>query len=548
MNRPTFHIGYKLNGHLFTAVFENSYSDQNLSIAVHTDESRIKCTVKPTNKIEITEFSANLKYSFSKFCRVLLNGYQSWTDTFEMSINDKQHKMLAPRFITERIGLNAYGDYNFAKTGGKGDFHGFSYGYIRMGTQYELFGSANERTGFTQIVFNTNKSEIALIKDVEGLLIDSEYEILHVIHAVGTENEVFDAYFKAQGVDAPKAKPVVGYTSWYNHYQDIDEGIILNDLKSITESDLSFDVFQIDDGFEPFVGDWLYPNEAKFPRGLKPIVDEIHSNGMLAGLWLAPFECEKDSKFYREHFNWLLKDENGDGIVSGNNWSGSFALDIYNEDLRSYLREVFDRVLNEWDFDLVKLDFLYACCIVPQHGKTRGQVMAEGMDFIRECVGDKLILGCGVPLASAFGMVDYCRIGCDVSLDWNDKLWMQAMHRERISTKNCIQNSLFRRQLNGRGFMNDPDVSILRDSNLMLTEDQKEILCRINNLCGGLVFTSDDVSSLGSSHLNLMRECRKLSDAKVISVSKYNELIRIEYELDGSTHHFDFNAKNGTIL
>ena len=75
--------------------------------------------------------------------------------------------------------------------------------------------------------------------------------------------------------------------------------------------------------------------------------------------------------------------------------------------------------------------------------------MAEAMDFLRECAGNALILACGVPLASAFGKVDYCRIGCDVSLDWNDKPHMRLMHRERISTRNSILNTVFRRQLDG---------------------------------------------------------------------------------------------------
>ena len=38
------------------------------------------------------------------------------------------------------------------------------------------------------------------------------------------------------------------------------------------------------------------------------------------------------------------------------------------------------------------------------------------MRVVSECVGEeKLILGCGVPLGPSFGVVDACRIGCDVS-------------------------------------------------------------------------------------------------------------------------------------
>jgi hypothetical protein len=38
--------------------------------------------------------------------------------------------------------------------------------------------------------------------------------------------------------------------------------------------------------------------------------------------------------------------------------------------------------------------------------------------FLRECVGNKMILGCGVPLlAAANGTTDYCRIGPDIHLN-----------------------------------------------------------------------------------------------------------------------------------
>ena len=48
-------------------------------------------------------------------------------------------------------------------------------------------------------------------------------------------------------------------------------------------------MFQIDDGWEPKVGDWLETDAQKFPHGLKGMVEEIHAAGFQAGLWLAPF-------------------------------------------------------------------------------------------------------------------------------------------------------------------------------------------------------------------------------------------------------------------
>ena len=109
------------------------------------------------------------------------------------------------------------------------------------------------------------------------------------------------------------------------------------------------------------------------------------------------------------------------------------------------------------------------------------------MALLRSWCGDKLILGCGVPVMPAFGIVDYCRIGCDVGLDWDDVWYMRLFHRERVSTKQSIGNTIFRRQLNGRAYGSDPDVFFLREENCKLTLQQKQTLARVNALFSGIL-------------------------------------------------------------
>ena len=66
-------------------------------------------------------------------------------------------------------------------------------------------------------------------------------------------------------------------------------------------------------------------------------------------------------------------------------------------------------------FEFFKLDFLYAVAVVPQNGKSRAKIMYDAMNFIREELKDKTILGCGVPMGASFGKVDYCRPeGCRI--------------------------------------------------------------------------------------------------------------------------------------
>lgn len=88
--------------------------------------------------------------------------------------------------------------------------------------------------------------------------------------------------------------------------------------------------------------------------------------------------------------------------------------------------------------------------------------------------------------ARTFGVVDYCRIGCDVSLDGDDVWYMRLFHRERVSTKQSIGNTVFRRQLNGRAYGSDPDVFFLREENCKLTPQQKDQLATVNALFSGI--------------------------------------------------------------
>ena len=169
--------------------------------------------------------------------------------------------------------------------------------------------------------------------------------------------------------------------------------------------------------------------------------------------------------------------------------------------------------------------------------------MADGMSFLREIAGDAFILGCGVPLASAFGKVDYCRIGCDVSLDWNDKPHMRLMHRERVSTKNSILNSVFRRQLNGRAFLSDPDVFLLRTDSNSMTAEQRQCLAEVNALTGSVLFTSDNIAEYGEEQFSVLSRSMKLRDADIISADASSEELRIRFALGDKKFIRKYNIK-----
>jgi alpha-galactosidase len=277
------------------------------------------------------------------------------------------------------------------------------------------------------------------------------------------------------------------------------------------------DIFQVDDGYQQSTGNWTVANK-KFPHGMKAVADSIHASGKKAGIWIAPFVCEKSSPLVKSHPNWFLKDEKGKFIIAGNNpgWGGKFyAFDIYNEGFRQYLENQLDTLLHVWNYDLVKTDFLFAAGIQPRNGKTRGEIMADAMQWLREMTKGKLLLACGVPLASAFKRTDYCRIGNDMHTAWEYNVLEKMNVRERPTTIGSLQSTIFRRQLNNRFFVNDPDVFFLRKKKNKLTHDQRFSGFLINHLFGGLWFTSDNISEYDSSTMQLYKKHLEKMDIRV---------------------------------
>jgi alpha-galactosidase len=514
-------IEFEVNGtrHFLNGNNINDNATCKMSISKTTHGERVLVELIPNTVIKMIRTSLTFKHQVKTDSKLFFNGYQSWTDSQELSVSDKMPALktwIKP--VVSKYQLDKYGDSVIrAFSNKRSEFHGFTYCYIKDKDQLQFLGSIDEKSGFTIFEYSHPLSMWTISKDNQDLHIDQPTTMFDVVSLKGLEHDVFDDYFCLMNIQ-PRIKNLsTGWTSWYNHYQNISESIVINNLKSYADLPQPIDIFQVDDGYQQAIGDWLLVDHDKFPLGMKYIADEIHQVGIKAGIWLAPFVCVKESHIYKNHMDWLRKDDQGNLLMGGSNWGGFYVLDMEQEAVLDYLKHVFDVVINHWGYDMVKLDFLYAACMVPTKTKTRGQLMAEAMDFLRACVGDKLILGCGVPLASAFGKVDYCRIGCDVGLDWNDKYYMRWFHRERISTYHAINNTIGRSHLNKRAFLNDPDVFILRDESVSLTTTQKKTLATVNKLFGNLLFTSDDLTSYSQDMITMFHWIMNKEEPVILS-------------------------------
>lgn len=481
--------------------------------------------------IEMISFQLEAEVDISG-CKMLVNGFQTWSESV---ITDGSFRLPNIRMLLAKF-LRPYGDYYFYRYSGKrGDLHSHTYTYFTGPNGTSLFmGSLDESTGYTIFQGLMRKSRVLIHKDCLGHAINGRCRMLRVYCAQGPEHLLFDEYLAYFGANRRNPKPATGWTSWYNYYTGITEETIRKNLYTFKNKEIPLDVFQIDDGYQTAVGDWLSIND-KFPHGMKRLADEIKKCGYKPGLWLAPFICEKKSKLFKEHPDWILRNKRGKPVLAGwnPNWSGYYyALDIQNEGVKRYLEMVFETVIQDWGFSVVKLDFMYAVALLPRNGKSRAAVMSEAMDFLQYIISDGQILGCGVPLAPTFNRVDYNRIGADVSPYWEDQRLKFLRTRERVSTLTSLHNTISRSRLNGRVFLNDPDVFILRKSRNKLNAHQRFTLFFLNNLLGGLAFTSDDINEYDAATMETYKSIFPKLMPEVSKIHAYGNMYEFQFHLE----------------
>lgn len=463
--------------------------------------------------------------------KMLVNGFQSWSQSRELSAGARLPRLFAP----SRLLLAPYGDYHLARySGKKGRFHSWSWTAFTTGDNWLLLASANEDQGYTKFTAALPPGKLSIRRDCRGQ-VTGGYPLLQLYIGQGREQEVWDEFVSLLSRGG-EARRCTGWTSWYNYYTKINEEIIRDNLQALSATGHPFDLFQIDDGWQDAIGDWLQVN-SKFPSGLAPLARGIRLKGYRPGLWLAPFICTAKSRLWRENYDWVLKDEKGRPVKAGWNpgWDGWFyAMDFYAPGFQTWLRQVFSTVFKQWGFQMVKLDFLYAVALRPHHGRCRGRIMAEAMEFLRQVCGENYILGCGVPLAQSAGRVEYCRIGADVAPFWEDRFLAAINYRERVSTINSLYSTLHRQMLDRRFFRNDPDVFILRDGTRGVNENklnlhQRHTLFFLNNLLGGLVFFSDNVGEYTPKQKKQLAEMFPGEETEVTNLVSRDDVYTIEF-------------------
>ena len=155
---------------------------------------------------------------------------------------------------------------------------------------------------------------------------------------------------------SPRPRPVI-YNSWEATEMNVTEA----GQEALAEkaAALGIDRFVMDDGWfgqrktdHAGLGDW-YVNKEKFPNGLKPLIDKVHSLKMDFGLWVEPEMVNPDSDLYRKHPEWVL---NFPGRPRSEERT-QLVLNLARKDVRDYVYGFLDKLLSENQIAFLKWDY-----------------------------------------------------------------------------------------------------------------------------------------------------------------------------------------------
>jgi len=334
-----------------------------------------------------------------------------------------------------------------------------------------------------------------------------------------TTFRLLDAWASTCGAAAAarNAAPfTTGWCSWYQYYAAVTESDIRRNLAA-SSAEWGFDVFQVDDGFQPAIGDWLATDVERFPSPLDALAADIRAAGSTPGLWLAPFLAAPASETARRHPHWFARHRgaSGDRPLVGQltaAWGGEvWVLDTTLPEVQSHL-EGLGRDLVAAGFPYLKLDFTYAPALPGVYADptyTPAERVRAGFDAFRRGAGDEaFVLGCGAPLGPVVGVVDGCRIGPDVAPWWRVRAWPvegDGYRGTAPSTANALASTVARQPFHRHLWLNDPDCLLLRPTDTSLTEAERRAWAAAIALSGGMVLLSDELARLGAAERDLWK-------------------------------------------
>ncbi|MDI3319835.1 glycoside hydrolase family 36 protein [Pinibacter soli] len=371
--------------------------------------------------------------------------------------------------------------------------------------------------------FSFDAMRLRISMDCEHLTLQpgEEWNLEEFMAIAGSDREkLYDRLTAAINVHHPKmnhSEPM-GWCSWACYGPHVTAKNVSDNAQWIAQNLPQLKYIQIDDGYQPWMGDWLDAGKA-FGGNITQVLNEIKSKNLEAALWVAPFIASPESKIFKEHPDWMVKDSLGNPLRSDKIGFGGwrqgpwYVLDGTHPQVQAYLTQLFKTLKEKWGCTYFKLDANYWGAI---HGgvhydkaATRIEAYRRGMEAIRKGSGDAFLLGCNHPVWASLGLIHGSRSSMDIAPNWN-------------SFKSVGKENLLRGWQNGRLWWNDPDCILLSGKGADdvvydaggkaavtepgISENEFQFHATVIYATGGMLLSGDDLTKITPAHLAMLKK------------------------------------------
>lgn len=400
-----------------------------------------------------------------------------------------------------------------------------AYGMLTLqlsGNNRALLATTSCKKFISRFSFDAKRLRISL--DCEDLILQpgQTWDLEEFLATSSSDREKnYDRLTEAISKHHPRLKhdPVpMGWCSWYCFGPAVTAKNVSDNTNWIAKNLPQLKYIQIDDGYQPWMGDWLEKGKA-FGGDVAQVLHDIKNKGLEPAIWVAPFVASPQSTLFKNHPGWFVKDITGKPLSSDKIGFGGwrlgpwYVLDGTHPEVQQYFTELFKSMREKWGVTYFKLDANYWGAI---HGgvhydkkATRIEAYRRGMEAILKGSKDAFVLGCNHPIWGSLGLIHGSRSSMDTWRKWE-------------SFRNIGRENLLRGWQNGRLWWNDPDCILLTDNGAEDVMDQggnaavvkktvlpeNEFLYHATTVyaSGGMLLSGDDLTTITPKRLAILKK------------------------------------------
>jgi hypothetical protein len=314
-------------------------------------------------------------------------------------------------------------------------------------------------------------------------------------------------------VKMPTPQIVNGWCNWFYTLDDFSEDEILQNAKLAATrlKPYGLEYIQIDEGYQILHGNWN--GNTKFPHGLHWLCDSIKKMGLKPGIWIAPYVVSEGTEVFRQHPDWFVKGADGKPLRIGpwpsdtTDWYSNesphrYCLDVTHPEAERWQRNLFDTLVNQWGFEMIKTDFVaWTVFSAPQFynpGISPAQAYIKTIRMIREVAGEKChILDCGPGNITA-GYINSMRVEYDQNYGYAPSAWQQYFVGNSCSAGAAAKRYFFHNKV----WINDIDHVCID----LLSYQNAQAAATLIGLSGGNTMSGDRLLNLDETKLEILEK------------------------------------------